>query len=1220
MLGTRRQQPPSSVVHTKSLKSISDNYSPRKSDETRELRSKARPVQTIHVNQENLQPADLEELPPQTPPPLESTAICRSDEHGDQNALERRKSGFISPTLSKMSPIPMMADTNNGRVMESYFSMTAGCGTPTLASRDRERCPLKVVSGNGVNISNSPSKQENTSTGGKICSGSDQSKQSQRKEASKGTESKQKDKSSGGKPTEEGNSPVTGSVKSVETHLHVSPHSFIMDTMAGTTSVKTPEIGKVRLSHQVARVTELAKVSPNSFVENMEKGRVTMATKTSSIPSPSSVLNDSIPHDIVVRQLEYVRKSLHDSSFHDNTPPPSATVVKAKGATKPQMDRINQLAQPKVRNVFAHAQQQAIPGKKEKFLQRKISEQARFAKITDAPSPRRKTFLVKKKQGGRVSPLKGQANSQKGRKAAAFRGDAVNSKTVLDDRKTKGEEVTTVCDESEKQSISQATTSNKRENAEVNEKVPKSVHYGGKLENAAGRRRSLWASSAVEPFIIASKPDCDSTGEETHTLENQAEQSREESHASPSNIPGHCLPITTGANEDQGRRSSGRRLFSDVACSDLNISKDFKALWSGSATVTKSRTSTSPPRPGSANTSKKLFPDINIDVESRLSLKNEEGEEKGLGAVKAEHHPAGEEREKLHPVSCSGQILSEKNAGTDGHGGQSYEWRSPQQLLTSPVADTHRRATLTVTKSRPSQVLLDAGISVACQTPTEQMKQSPSKTEKLDESDETWKTETIVIETKKSVVVSVSFHRGELLTPSQLPTSPKSENSRRSTHAIRNPVVLNKDDLIPKNLFASVPESDPPRDGVCETEKTNEVKDEISSNRTKQIEEAVADSRIALEMEDKTLSPMHVFTDRTEHHLNQQREKITVSTHPAAVKASSDISVCSQEMSADSLEPELKTLSSKQDEEESFADAETGGSSKYTSANADQDASMARQIVENTNRSATPSEMSDGDTDGFFTPAMSPEPDTDKDCASALTENCQNLSTDRLEVMQVSGMHLPKSSEETLISTLPEQARHEVDVSVFEDETDSLQKTPVPSLTSAGSKVNVMENTDAVSAGLSSPPDDTDREKLTSAEPILPCKVVRETLLKDDSSSNTYLMAESVPPANQGQLRRSVSVDLHSQAARSSFAQKKPVPFTFKDAHATKEKLQEMPAAQTKSQTLGRAKSHSNLETSQMMERLNRKRTSPEAGLKEPRSKRGMESGEVFDRAWNLSR
>ena len=1353
MLGTRKRQPPSCVVQTKSLKSIHDSYSPRKSDETRELLSRA--VHTPHANQENLQPAELDDVIPLTPPPLESTAICKSDERPDQNAVERRKSGFLSPTLSRMSPIPMTADNNNGRILESYFSTTARDQTPVLGSKEAERCPLKAVSGNGNKMSDSRKHGTGSNSAGEADGGN--LKNSTHKGTSlKGSrENSQADKSAevsamiksassssserenpvlrevkGGSASSltrrentvdeeaesgtssQAESPRVAEVKGCRSHqgespavaeakAYVSPNSFLNDSMARRTLATTPEIGQIRLSNQVNRVAAVASVSPNSFLEDMGSAKPAAPERKSSIPSPSAVLNDSIPHDIMLRQLQFVRRSLHDGSFHASLTPTSATVVKSKPVAKPfaqgtkRMDRVSQLAQPKARNVFTHAQQQTAPGKKERFLQRKIQERARFAKITDVPSPRRKTFLVnKKQQAGRVSPLTGPPQARKGRTATLAR-EVADKQLAAHAQKGK------VRREGDGKVIpGEACNHDPQKNKQH-------VDEADNLDDTATRRRrSLWASPAVagfEPPVMASKPDCDSTGEELHTLEGLPDQVREgdAGHQVDDQHNESCLPpqhtsmeksaslqnLST-KTESEGRRQSGRRLFPDLADSGLNLSADFKPLWSGSATVTKDRPSISPHTSGSANTSKKLFPDISAegpsDVKSTCTKHLEEKEAKLVQPMV--ESPAG-----------SSQPTKERGESSGSHtwveSSQSFELGSTPQPLASPGKEASRRTTLTVTKARPSQALLHASNN-GTQAVAEETKEAVSGVvpDEAEEEEEVWRTETIIIESRNNAIVNVSFVQKHLTPSSKLPSSPRSENSRRSTHAVRNPVVLNKDGLVPRNLFDAVPEQQhvPHDNGVNWSNlRQAEVIKDASAGVVKQTAEIVGENLPVNVQKDSSVmetnrSPcnMDVFTERMEHHLYCQREKVLRPTRFSAAEVVLDCSVSSQELSTDSLEAERRASNSQQKTEANSdrsdanhvaetteenstrsAAAREGSEAQVKLSGSDQEipevpmktsesdkkipevpmkTSVSDQKIPEVPMKTSGSdqkiltataEISGADQKSPEAPAETfrvdqkvPEAsvktsilDQDKR-ESSLQSACQSviIATESSSAEPAGSQSwLAGQTEGGKTLEIPSPAWKVSETVGMEDDASVSQThcpessipeiTPIPLNTTVESQVDVVHTSGPVTAA--HPPDGPPGAKLTQAEPILTHTLVRESLLQDSAGSTSSVAVSSRQvqdrPAAMGQLRRSVSSELRSGI---SHARKHPMTSSAMELESCKQPARSLSASGLGAQALPRTRSQSSLDSEKQSGRPNRKRSSPEAGLKDPRSKRGMES------------
>ncbi|XP_076455078.1 uncharacterized protein LOC143289805 [Babylonia areolata] len=1300
MLGTHRRQPPPSVMQTKSLKSIQDSYSPRKSDETRELRSHVRPTTArLHADQENVCPAELEKLVPQTPPPLESTAICR-DEVYEQKAMERRTSGFISPTLSKMSPIPLMADTNNGCIMESYLSTTTGHHSPVHGCKEEERSPLKSVTGNRKMISSSQGKNSRESD----------------KEKSDMHQSK---RTSGRNGSSEAEKPAM----LTDARVYVSPNSFLNDSLAGKTTASTAaEVGRICASSQVGRGADKATVSPNSFVQNMGSKHPTPLPHTSSIPSPSAVLNDSIPHNVMMKQLEHVRKSLHDGSFHES-PVLSAAMTQVKPANPAgkAMDRLSQLAQPKARgNVFAHAQRHKAPAKKEKLLLRKIHEKARFAKITDAPSPRRKTFLVTKKQQGRkASPQKTQPRNIKpaGKGAEAKVLLSGQSSSCAPKRPTSSSELAKL---DGGRVDSRTVKKEQREREVVFPEHSNVASIPGDLgddltqdDTMANRRRSMWASPAVAGFVspvIAVQSDCDSTGDDRHMLDkpyaqgNKAEDCCRSSQVSVQQVTltpetSDILKSASHGVEVKGRRSSGRRLFPDMVSEDLNLSKDFRPLWSGSATVTKDRSSISPPLHGSADSSKKLFPNISATAASGLDSKPSEVglscDSKGEGAdgvqmadivdmgqavnhaargrqetqdtavgankveivdmavascqlpeEKTEKSCAESDAEKVEVVDMalnhgltqrektgSARRLFDDLQNTQEKSAQ-FEWHSPQQLLQSPDGEAHRRSTLTVTKSRPSQALLQA-----CSQPDggdtamESQPATPQTYGKENDSDELWQSETIVIETKNNNVVSFTVHR-EVLTPSQLPTSPLSENSRRSTHAVRNPVVLNRDGLLPKNLFGYTPESKIPSDVVAVNDK--ECKSEmwgVTSMHREQNGRVMPESGVEGRPEIRTKSDSRqstaqgdtsspaVCTDRVEHHIHHQPDRLTCPAPLCTPCHDRDNSVSSQELSTDSLEAEKKTSSSIGEQVE-----EDRNGNRHIEACKE---NIGRDDTDSTSPIDGKECIADVNTELICANKGGTSRQRVQQWASHSETRVSEQCRAKPATLQQSFSHHPSAHDTSQFLSMEQRtARCRQDEprgsSSQEDVTESLTEiTPFPSVTSVESKGDVAEASGQPEVDHPDPSHTLVRETL--AQPIISCNVVQQPLLKKGSMTEKTVRSSSSATWNcdrktsscQAQLTRSLSADLQSSISQPSESRKPPVAFNIREGNAPHQRAKKVLAAVPRSQVIPRTRSQGNLNRSKQGELqssfhgiqqteqvFNRKRSSPEAGLKPPRSKR----------------
>ena len=772
-------------------------------------------------------------------------------------------------------------------------------------------------------------------------------------------------------------------------------------------------------------------------------------------------------------------------------------------------------------------------------------------------------------------------------------------------------------------------------------------------------RRSLWASPAVvgfEPPVMASKPDCDSTGDELQQPGRVTDSSEAGDQAGDQRRPSSVLatPASTErsvaqrsfssakAESEEGKRRSGRRLFPDVVSSDdMNLSADFKPLWSGSATVTKDRPSVSPSHgSGSANTSKKLFPDISLEGASaaasgRLSTSQllEEKEVQPAQpvvdptAVSGTNQPAAAGTTRAakphrHRLSAASLRNNQKGRGAaEVELRQSFEFSSTTpQLARSPGGDEpSRRATLTVTKSRPSLALLlhaNDGVARAVAKETDD-EAAPEVVAKRVEEEEVRRTDTIVVETRVNVSV-VPEH----LTPSELPTSPRSENSRRSTHAVRNPIILNKDGVVPRNLFAAVPEQQHvPRDeGIGDGMRqagTESIKDTLGATTTTtrwtedgEEENLPSKSRkdSSVTKGDESLRFMDVFTERVERHLHCQREKIVRPTRFSSSEVTLDSSVGSQELSTDSLEAERRSSSSRQTPDVSadgrdFVDPAArriGGDSRGSVAVEQASERMSGAAQKG---SEVPAAKTSGAGRGTkeISPPSARSLTLTAESESSLTESARSRS--RFAELT---SEIQSQDEEDASLSVPQSSHH--------TECSFPEVTPIPSLTSVESKVSAVQASDQVSS--SGPRDDDPRRaKLTQAEPILTHAVVKEVLLREGSAPQTDVGVASTSdvavsgikdrPAGHGQLRRSVSSEHRSKVSRASHAGKRPVASSVGEAKTSAQITKSWSATSLAAQALPRARSQNSLVSEKRTEQPNRKRTSPQAGLKEPRSKRG---------------
>lgn len=423
---------------------------------------------------------------------------------------------------------------------------------------------------------------------------------------------------------------------------------------------------------------------------------------------------------------------------------------------------------------------------------------------------------------------------------------------------------------------------------------------------------------------------------------------------------------------------------------------------------------------------------------------------------------------------------------------------------------------------------------------------------------------------------------------------------------------------------------------------------------------------------------MDVFTERMEHHLYCQREKVLRPTRFSAAEVVLDCSVSSQELSTDSLEAERRASNSQQ---------KTEANSDRSDAN-----HVAETTVENSTRSAAAREGSEAQvklsgsdqeipeipmktsgsdqkipevplktsvsdqkipevpmktsgSDQKILTASAEIPGADQKFpeapaetfrvdqkvpeasvkTSVLDQDKRESSLQSVIVATESSSAEPTGSQSWLAGqtegekTLEVQSQAqkvsetvgmEDDASVSQThcpESSIPEITPVPSDTAMESQVDVVHTSGPVSTA--HPPDGPPGAKLTQAEPILTHTLVREILLQDSAGSTSSVAVSSRQvqdrPAAQGHLRRSVSSELRSGI---SHTRKHPMTSSAVELESCKQPARSLSASGLGAQALPRTRSQSSLDSEKQSERPNRKRSSPEAGLKDPRSKRGMES------------
>ncbi|XP_005095167.1 abnormal spindle-like microcephaly-associated protein homolog [Aplysia californica] len=935
-MGPRVKQP-GTVVQTSALTHIKSSYSPRRSQEARDLMAelgsrgqrgenkenseilKSQESKYLTVAKENCnnpepagptvfaetradpcaaevfapRPSHEGEEASKSPSPLESTAIfAKPDEASKHRRQWRKISDITSPVLNTMSPIPLNEGNENGITVDSYFQ-----ANEASAEKAREKhkgqaeagekkdnaalnaaavsrneylketfvvplLPAGKVADTTSSIRNDQSRREDGKT---FCtedithkSTSQQSK-TRVLTPKKGkdvahlmrsnsvdlplSDAKKVNPASGGTKSRTSadpkelemmkriawNSPNTSENQNSTKTSPASPNTMLNESLSLISQMK---VGCVRSSGGVISPPEgnsmnssiisqgMGMVSPNSFMEDMKA----MAHDQSGSgtrnepPSPSATLNNSIPHRAVVSHLQNVRVSLTYS-------PKTAPSGSSSGTPKKR------------------------PSEKFGTKRRSISSQFRKEEVQMT------TGVVKKNQ----RRLSGQKEEWKRKGPCAQRGSASTAQEVKRNKsvgkvgcqqvKVKTQSTTSARESSAKRQESDIKKKNlkkksptvaKREVAEklTTNKVVKL--QGSPFESNVTERKKKKGTPSSKPEVQEDKLVCPSVEKHNGETDEQVTPVKEGSavdsgtivkgrsfdvsHERSGSFFENLLPDDDGVdkNESNGGKNSSlsRRgnLFPDLNLADtvtvsqneISLAEDFCREIACSTEATLDA--------GSLKTSEQGT--MRADVAGTITM-------------------AAEQSSSYVITPRKSQLDRVVNAAERSLSPQRFCPVSPSALPTSPgmASEFSRRGTMTVTKSRPSDALLAALNNRKRQMLLSSRQDSPGTLP----GDDTETTENIrihveehyeeidgqmyvVVKETTDVVKSMTETYIEAVpaspqqfnTPPQLPTSPNPDLSRRSTHIIRSPKVIDVAAMNKRKLkFCTSVETSATSDGMA---------------------------------------------------------------------------------------------------------------------------------------------------------------------------------------------------------------------------------------------------------------------------------------------------------------------------------------------------------------------------------------------------------------------
>ena len=211
-------------------------------------------------------------------------------------------------------------------------------------------------------------------------------------------------------------------------------------------------------------------VSPDTFVREMSSVKKTVSTnKLTELeidrqkpPSPETVLNDSIPHNVIIQQLESVKANLHDQNFVNGKP------VKGKFDSCSTKNNNKKLAVNTEADILDRREtfikkrsspRLSVPSSEMDFRRGTFVVEAKKAKVLECQqpseaSPRRTTFTVIKKATIDASKLRARARSDETPRNLRRRARSQNKASTKEANEKTAEE----CSNEKNKSISIANT------------------------------------------------------------------------------------------------------------------------------------------------------------------------------------------------------------------------------------------------------------------------------------------------------------------------------------------------------------------------------------------------------------------------------------------------------------------------------------------------------------------------------------------------------------------------------------------------------------------------------------------------------------------------------------------------------------------------------------------------------------------------------------------
>ncbi|BFZ20292.1 hypothetical protein BsWGS_23331 [Bradybaena similaris] len=563
-------------------------------------------------------------------------------------------------------------------------------------------------------------------------------------------------------------------------------------------------------------------ISPNSFMEDMKSmmhnsycgiGNEPKNISTPNISSPLVILNSSIPHNAMVNHLESVRLSLHDSpmlvSSECGTPRKllKTFMHKRKSITsqfqKEEKKRIATAAQviKKDQQLIGDGTKQ-FTNKYNVFKKHALTKSnGRLHNLNAIGSPKRETFILKKKEiEGKKAAVRSPLGKKSGRRSTPKRRSPRSSPQEIDLRSVKNKKCRRKSSPRKPLGrTSQVKKSPTRNSDPIMPKIMSKIRAnmmmtGDMLWNLATPQKDLQLPGpcTANPCKAVDQP------EDWKQRENNTEAS----------YFSHLPPAESKTTEEiigENPLTKNIKLFPDLHEStcyrndeEYLLAKDNEIKVNGS--------------------------DIDRNTDDAADIERKERETSCKTQLEHKHCVSEIETSennvvKTHSACQVERVVTESERTLSA---KRFDTLSPNNLPTSPEGhlDLSRRGTITVTKSRPSDALL-----TAMNNRKRLFQDSPQRTPYsiTDDNKETQEnisvkfeehyqeidgklyvivkeTTDVVKSTTETYIEEMSISPQQFATPLRLPNSPDLHVSRRSTHIVRSPKVVNSDSVYRRQL------------------------------------------------------------------------------------------------------------------------------------------------------------------------------------------------------------------------------------------------------------------------------------------------------------------------------------------------------------------------------------------------------------------------------------